>query len=78
MNAYSSIDMEDSYLIAGSHHSAVIAEKVEGVGSQFFRRVVARIVDKPQQWDYKKHQHLHNVQKTIAAFARQRELTSAP
>jgi ATP adenylyltransferase len=76
-NAYLSIDTESSYLIAGSQHNAVIAERVESVGSQFFRRVVAQLVGKPKQWDYKNYPHLDNVRKTITSFVRQRESIAA-
>jgi ATP adenylyltransferase len=76
MDAYRSLDTVGSYLIAGSQHRAVIAEQVESAGSQFFRRVVARLVDNPEQWNYNIYPHLHNVQKTIADFAHQKALTA--
>jgi len=77
-DAYGSIDAASSYLIAGSRNGTVIAEQVESAGSQFFRRIVARLADKPEQWNYNNHPHLHNVQKTIATFPRQRALTVGP
>jgi ATP adenylyltransferase len=75
-DAFGSINSANSYLVAGSQDSAAIAEQVEAAGSQFFRRVVAQLMNIPQQWDYNHHPHLHNVQKTIAAFPRQRALTA--
>jgi ATP adenylyltransferase len=74
MKAYSSIQEVGSYLVAGSLGEAVFAEDVENVGSQFFRRVVARLVDKPDQWNYKIHAHLENVRRTVSAFSDQRAL----
>jgi ATP adenylyltransferase len=69
MDAYDSIDKANSYLTAGTQHSVAIAEHVESAGSQFFRRIVAQLVDKAELWDYKCHPHLDNVQKTIDMFA---------
>ena len=66
--AYRSIGDGTSYLAAMSMEQAVIAEQVEHVGSQFFRRVIARLVGRPNSWDYKVHPHLENVESTIAAF----------
>jgi len=76
MVAYRSIDRGSSYFVAGSEHAAVIAEHVEIAGSQFFRRVVAQLVDKPEQWNYNDYPHLHNVQATINRFAPQSALTA--
>lgn len=67
---YSSIPADASYLVAGSLSEAVLAENVESVGSQFFRRVVAQLAGTPNQWNYKTHAHLENVHKTVSAFSR--------
>ena len=66
--AYDSISGRCSYLVGGRLGEAVLAEDVESVGSQFFRRIVAQLADKPDQWDYKGHPHLENVLKTIASI----------
>jgi ATP adenylyltransferase len=76
--AYACIRVTGSYLVAGSHYEAILAEGVESVGSQFFRRVIALLVGKPDQWDYKTHAHLGNVWRTISAFGNQGALTEAP
>lgn len=75
--AYASIPTAGSYLVAGSLDDAVHAEDVEIVGSQFFRRVIARLVRRPDQWNYKTHPHLENVRRTLSAFANRRALKEA-
>jgi diadenosine tetraphosphate (Ap4A) HIT family hydrolase len=74
--AYDSISAGGSYLVGGSADKAVLAESVESVGSQFYRRVVAQLAGKPHQWDYKAHQHLENVQRTVSAFNSRRALAA--
>ncbi len=74
--AYKSISAGCSYLVGGSLNEAVLAEDVETVGSQFFRRVIAQLVGKPDQWNYKLHAHLENVQRTVSAFNRRRALAA--
>lgn len=66
--AYDAILPDASYLIAGTSGEAVIGENVDSIGSQFFRRVVANLAGKAEQWDYKIHAHLENVRYTLAAF----------
>jgi ATP adenylyltransferase len=75
--AYASISAAGSYLVAGSVDKAVFAADVESAGSQFFRRVIARLVGKPNQWNYKTHAHLENVRRTLSAFSNQRALKEA-
>jgi len=63
---YNSIEPSNSYLVAASSDGeATFARNVEQVGSQFFRRVIANLVDMPALWDYKLHPHLNNVVSTI-------------
>jgi ATP adenylyltransferase len=57
-----------SYLFAASWNCTALALHVECVGSQFFRRVVADLVDQPTAWDYRRHPFVGNVLKTISAF----------
>lgn len=47
---------------------AVVAQNVESVGSQFFRRVIAELIHQPNAWDYRTHPHLDNVRETIRTF----------
>ena len=76
--AYDSISDGCSYLVGGYLNEAVLAEDVETVGSQFFRRVVAQLVGKPHQWNYKTYAHLENAQRTVSAFNSRRALATAP
>lgn len=59
----------NSYLMAASGNRGVIAENVDNVGSQFFRRVVATLSGCPDAWDYRTHPHLENVHMTLARFS---------
>lgn len=66
--AHRSVKMGGSYLIAASMDDAVIAKNVENVGSQFFRRVIAALVQQPDAWNYRTHPHIDNVRETIRIF----------
>jgi ATP adenylyltransferase len=67
--AHQSVKPEASYLIAASMDRAVVAQKVESVGSQYFRRVIADLVQQPDTWNYRAHPHLDNVRETIRTFS---------
>jgi ATP adenylyltransferase len=67
-SVYSSIRPQSSYLITGSLDTAALAQDVEQVGSQFFRRVIAKISDQTDAWNYRTHPHLSNVRETIRTF----------
>jgi hypothetical protein len=67
-SVYSTIKTGGSYLVAGSGGRAIIAEDVDRVGSQFFRRVVADLVAKPDCWNYKTHPFIENVRETLRTF----------
>lgn len=56
------------YLVAGSQDEAWIATAAESAGSQFFRRIVARLVSSDDFWDYRQHAHLGNVTETLKRF----------
>jgi ATP adenylyltransferase len=66
--AYRSLKTDMSYLLAAEADRAAVAQNVENVGSQFFRRVVAKLIHKPEVWDYRSHAHLNNVRETIRNF----------
>lgn len=68
---YQSIKKATSYLFAASANRALVAENVECVGSQFFRRVIAGLVQQTDAWNYKTHPHIENVRKTLVAFGSQ-------
>jgi ATP adenylyltransferase len=66
--AYRSVEPEVSYLLAASSGRAVVAQNVESAGSQFFRRVIADLIQQPDCWNYRIHPHLDNVHQTIREF----------
>jgi hypothetical protein len=66
---YASIGSRTSYLVAGSQGNAVFATNVETVGSQFFRRVVAKLAGRPSEWNYKTHPFLENIEATVMQLA---------
>lgn len=68
---YGRIDKSNSYLFAASRHQAFVARNVESVGSQFFRRIIARMVDAADSWDYKLHPHVANVEETVRRLRRE-------
>jgi hypothetical protein len=64
------LDSSRSYLVAGQGSQAFYAQDVDQVGSQFFRRVVAELVEVPGSWDYRIHAHIQNVERTLGRFGR--------
>lgn len=57
------------YLVFGSGEWATYAQP-DGPGqSQFFRRTVARLVGRPDEWDYRLHPHLDNVALTVGSLS---------
>ena len=66
--AYGSIFGATSYLLAASADRSVMVEGIDHIGSQFFRRVIAGLVDQPDAWNYRTHPHIENVRKTLEAF----------
>jgi len=69
-DAYAAIDSSQSYFVAGHSDQFLLAQSVETAGSQFFRKVIARIIDQDAAWDYRSHPHLENVLETIASASR--------
>jgi ATP adenylyltransferase len=67
--AYDSLEADTSYLLAAQSDWAVVVTKVESVGSQFFRRVVANLIHQPEIWNYRSHPNLRNVHETIRNFS---------
>jgi hypothetical protein len=68
-NPYEFIGSGESYLIASSGGEFILARSVEAAGSQFFRRVIARLAREPSSWDYRLHPHHDNVAKTVERTA---------
>ena len=72
--SYSAIkDTKASYFVAGSGDRAISAIGVESAGSQYFRRIVAALIDAPSEWDYRRYAHVQNVEETILAYTRHKE-----
>jgi len=65
-DAYATIDSSRSYFVVGHTDRFLLAQSVEAAGSQFFRKAIARIVDREADWDYRSHSHMQNVKTTIA------------
>lgn len=72
--AYCKLAGDRSYLVAGSGDQTIMAQDVEMVGSQFFRRVVGSLVDAGNAWDYRQYPHVDHIAETISTF---RSLESA-
>jgi ATP adenylyltransferase len=68
-HAYRDIRDGTSYLFAASSERGMLAEHVDYVGSQFFRRVIADLIGQPQCWNYKTHAYIENIRKTVRTFA---------
>ena len=66
--AYKQISSSTTYLVVGDERRAVVAEDVESVGSQFFRRIVASLVGEDDGWDYRLHPFLENIEHTTRRF----------
>jgi ATP adenylyltransferase len=66
--AYDKVSPNQSYLIAGSNDTAIVARNVETTGSQFFRRVVGELANVDDAWDYRRYPYVDNITETIATF----------
>jgi hypothetical protein len=55
-----------SYLVAGCGQQFALAQSVDAVGSQFFRRTIAALVGEPDCWDYRQYPFLQNAAETVA------------
>ncbi|MDO9426800.1 MAG: hypothetical protein Q7T93_08185 [Methylobacterium sp.] len=71
--AYRSIDISASYLLVASGDRSVITQGMERVGSQYLRRVIADLVGRPNDWDYKNYPHIENIEQTLSALQRTTE-----
>jgi ATP adenylyltransferase len=68
MSAYSNLQEQKSYLVAGSLETAASAQNVEQVGSQFFRRLIAFLSNQEAAWNYRTHPHLANIRETVRCY----------
>ena len=60
----------ENYLVFGFKDEAFFTNDVSKAGSQFFRRVIARLVGLDEQWDYTQHPHIENVKLTLRKFGK--------
>lgn len=65
---YSSIPSDEAYIVFGDRVNALFSSVDEGIGSQFFRRIIANLVGKPASWNYRTHPHIENIDKTISLY----------
>jgi hypothetical protein len=72
-NCLTSLMGTSSYLVAGSGNRAIYSRGVEAAGSQFFRRVVAKLVGAGDRWNYRQFAQPENIAATIENFNRFRE-----
>lgn len=70
VESYDMLGESTSYCIAGCGDRAIVAQGVESVGSQFFRRVVASLVGDGSRWDYRSEPHMQHVEATVTLVRR--------
>ncbi|MBL8550446.1 MAG: HIT domain-containing protein [Hyphomonadaceae bacterium] len=70
VTAYERAPTDAPYLLVGDRGSgrASLATGVEAAGSQFFRRAIARLVNRPDEWDYRRYPMLENVRSTLERY----------
>jgi ATP adenylyltransferase len=66
--AYGQLAKDESYLVVGQGHRAAVAVKVDHIGSQFLRRMVAATAGQPDAWNYRHHPQSRNIAQTIETF----------
>jgi ATP adenylyltransferase len=68
-DVYPGISAGSSYLLAAEGAEAILAGGVEAAGSQFFRKLIASMVGAPEAWNYREHQFIENVNRTLGRFS---------
>lgn len=66
---YAKISSQDDYYVFGQGQDAYASDFTHSLGSQFFRRVIANLVRKENEWDYKKFPHLEYVDVSVRNFS---------
>lgn len=69
-SAYGEIDPEAEYYAFGDLESAFVSQESGRPTSQLFRKVVANLVGKPDQWDYRLFPHDECVRSTIRRWGK--------
>ena len=62
----SGVNLETEYHIFGNSSQGFLAEESTNLGSQFFRRVISRITNNEDCWDYRSHSFNGNIKNTIS------------
>lgn len=65
--AYNQIEPHQDYYVCGDGTSTFVAQG-KSLGRQFFRQVIAKLANMPEEWDYQRFSHVPNVVKTIDAL----------
>jgi ATP adenylyltransferase len=65
---YSALGNTTSYLAIGAGDQIRIAENVDHTGSQFLRKVIASLVGKPDDWNYRTAPQHENIAKTVTFY----------
>jgi ATP adenylyltransferase len=68
-DCYRAIDVDRSYFALGDISNSILAQDVEGAGSQFLRKLIAELSGAQDQWDYKKYPNLANISTTLGNYA---------
>jgi ATP adenylyltransferase len=63
--AYQHLSKNGNYYVFGSGDSCFVHDSGCALGSQFFRRQVAKLVGKPQAWDYRVFPFHENIELTL-------------
>ncbi|WP_428926864.1 hypothetical protein [Marinibacterium sp. SX1] len=66
--AYGSIDGGDEYYAFGDVTSAYVSQGGEAPTSQLFRKIVAKLAGKAEEWDYRRFTHEACVRRTVEAW----------
>ncbi|MFT3670618.1 hypothetical protein [Aestuariivirga sp.] len=67
---YDDLPFEEDYYVFGQGRSAFVGNNNRSLGSQFFRRVVARLVKRDAEWDYKSYPFSANIAATCNNFGK--------
>ena len=71
--AYNNRNAQRSYLAFGDKNKAFWANLKKPRRPQFFRRVVAKLVGKTNEWNYRKHPHNEMITETISFMEQQKQ-----
>jgi ATP adenylyltransferase len=70
---YAKMSSEGDYYVFGQGQDAYASAFTNSLGSQFFRRVIAGLAGKENEWDYKTFPHLEHVDVSVRNFSMKHE-----